>query len=238
MTAFERDIPRFPDEPRPDSWPTGENTYFSPLMAAVAGPTAYFVSEQDHRRRKAILEAILQDPSMALGVQVHAHTTVKSIYEKLPHEQDLGRKKAYQTLIKRIGEARGHPVHDVNLEIDELIEREGFEGVTQIPGIEIVEDAKSHEGEDCFNYAFKSPETSFFDFWLKEQRKYRGSLPVEGAIVMYESDMAGGITHSGIVTGRNTVLSKWGVNSPVFEHPFTFVPTFYGEPVGCLRKIS
>lgn len=88
-------------------------------------------------------------------------------------------------------------------------------------------------GNDCEEYALgKIGIMGFLPDWFPEVE-----IPTRNDIVLYSmkttyNEIA---THVGRYQEDGSVISRWGVEGPVFRHPIHFVPTDYGNIVRFFR---
>ena len=231
---FERDIPRFPGEPPLLGYPTNpEESFFDDRDSQNAADiVSRYIAEENANARGIIVRDILRSRNRQY-VQFYVGLLLLSVYGKPLEEQPLDRKLAYQKLVNRIAEAEGRPIFPLRHKIDELMEREGPDAVTQIPGISIV--ARSEDrppDEDCFEFAYGE--------WYYKQYSLRlkntGKAP--GVLVQYYNPALKTITHTGIVAPNGMVHSKWGPDGHIYEHSPESVPTIYGYVAGYQKIIS
>ena len=91
-------------------------------------------------------------------------------------------------------------------------------------------------GQDCLVYAtdirnkrlFADDLFAMYDIVPEGQER-------PGDLVVYTNIM-GDLRHAAVYRGDGKVVSKWGGNGPVLEHPIDHVPSFWGEVITFLRK--
>jgi len=114
--------------------------------------------------------------------------------------------------------------------LDDIAEEHGVSDfIDYLPSeIELIESARLDK--DCGEYALITPEVrNYLPHLFPEIEE-----PEEGDFVLYYSKEEG-ILHVGIYQGDGSVISKWGTNGPVLEHPIDLVPLSYGESYLFLR---
>lgn len=234
---FERDIPRFPahfdsvlntkvpSEPNPQSWPTLDTSIISDdLRRATHDLISYYIGAPSPEVRSRVLKDIvtLEDPT---SIQFEVLMLLQSIYQKPLEPQSSARKGMYQKLYDRIEEKMGGRASAIRHSIDELMTRNGPGFHTQIPGIRVVEyQGERPKGEDCFKYVYGED--------LNRKLTLSKSAKVPGAVANYYSPFFKTLAHVGIVAPNGKIISKWGRDFDVYEHPEDFVPPIYGRLVG------
>jgi len=114
------------------------------------------------------------------------------------------------------------------LQLSIMIDPDSIEGFL---GIRIVE--KKGDGtnqQDCFTYLF-GPDADAQQITDSMVSTHEISQePVPGSYVLYlNHDL--NPKHIGNVTSKRTVISKWGLNGHVYEHPPILIPLSYGSHI-------
>ncbi len=94
------------------------------------------------------------------------------------------------------------------------------------------------QGLDCHGFLFGAGTDEDTERILTNLfRNYSmSSEPVANAFALYINDEITKPLHIGKVTEDKTVISKWGINGHVYEHPPLLVPLSYGWNIAYLHK--
>lgn len=114
--------------------------------------------------------------------------------------------------------------------IDELMNRQDFGLIANIPGIRIVKDVRRmNRAHNCLSYAMsqKKPgnNLAIIDHQVVGEETKK---PEDGDLIFYYN-ATGFLTHGGIYRGGDLVESKFNFLSHVYEHPRLAVPLWFGD---------
>lgn len=117
-------------------------------------------------------------------------------------------------------------VISARLYLQELFNASKFDEIARIPSITLVAPASSRpQGENCFAYLATQTGLSIASIIEGRGQRSPGS---GGDLAHYH--WQGTLTHVGYVEHNGLVVSKWGSDGHVFEHPPLLVPPSYGRP--------